>query len=201
MNATGAAAFLELVSARRGHFRMESGLHSGLWLDLDTLFANSWKVEPFVDALVAALEPYEIAGVCGPMTGGALLAHWVAMALGLEFAYAERVADAGPGVYAARYRVPAALAARLEGKPVAIVDDVIGAGSSLRATYDALRAAHAHPVVAGTLLLLGDRAAAFCAEHGMAVEAVARAEFENWAPEACPWCRSGLPLEDLARSG
>ena len=33
-----ATSVLELVSGRRGHFLLESGLHGGLWLDLDGLF-------------------------------------------------------------------------------------------------------------------------------------------------------------------
>ncbi|HET7745855.1 MAG TPA: phosphoribosyltransferase family protein [Vicinamibacteria bacterium] len=198
MREATAQAFLDLVSARRGHFRMESGLHGGLWLDLDTLFANSWKVQPFVDALVAALEPYEIAAVCGPMTGGAFLAHWVAMALGLEFAFAERTADDGGGLYPARYRIPAALAARMAGRPVALVDDVMSAGSSLRATHEAVRAAGGHPIVAGTLLALGTRGVSFFEERDIRVEAVVRADFDCWTPDACPACASGVPLHDVA---
>jgi len=38
MSETSAAAFMKLVDGRRGHFRLESGHHSGLWLDLDPLF-------------------------------------------------------------------------------------------------------------------------------------------------------------------
>jgi hypothetical protein len=37
---TTAAAFLRIVSARRGHFRLESGYHGSLWVDLDALFAE-----------------------------------------------------------------------------------------------------------------------------------------------------------------
>lgn len=41
MSEPTAAAFLELVSARRGHFRLESRHHGALWLELDTLFADA----------------------------------------------------------------------------------------------------------------------------------------------------------------
>ncbi len=40
------ASFLTLVSGRRGHFRLESGHHSDLWLDLDPLFADPLAVDP-----------------------------------------------------------------------------------------------------------------------------------------------------------
>ena len=63
MSETSAAAFLELVAGRRGHFRLESGHHSGLWLDLDPLFAEPHRVNPFVATLATALRPYGVAAV------------------------------------------------------------------------------------------------------------------------------------------
>jgi len=76
-----AAAFFELVAARRGHFRLESGHHSGLWLDLDGLFAEPKRIAPFVDNLTVALRSYSVSAVCGPLLGGAFLAQLVAHAL------------------------------------------------------------------------------------------------------------------------
>src|SRR6267142_1534287 len=91
MTETNAAAFLELVSGRAGHFRLESGHHSGLWLDLDDLFAKPRHIEPFVTVLANALSKYDVEGVCGPLLGGALLAQLVAQALSVDFCFTERV--------------------------------------------------------------------------------------------------------------
>ena len=55
-----AAAFLEIVDGRRGHFRLESGHHSALWLDLDPLFSEPRKVDPFVSSMGEALKPYDV---------------------------------------------------------------------------------------------------------------------------------------------
>src|SRR5882672_6929534 len=82
MSKTNVAAFLELVSGRRGHFRLESGHHSALWLDLDPLFAEPLRIEPLVATLTNALRPHDVAVVCGPLLGGAFLAQLVAHALG-----------------------------------------------------------------------------------------------------------------------
>ena len=90
-----ASAFLELVAARRGHFQLESGHHGSLWLDLDPLFTEPGRVEPFVAALATALEPYHVDAVCGPLLGGAFLAQLVARALDAEFLYTERVMPSG----------------------------------------------------------------------------------------------------------
>ncbi|HEX8559102.1 MAG TPA: phosphoribosyltransferase family protein [Pyrinomonadaceae bacterium] len=189
--------FLGLVEGRRGHFRLESGHHGRLWLDLDALFAEPRRVEPFVGALAAALRPYEVDAVCGPLLGGAFLAQLVAQALGAEFWFAERVtARRTEGLYGVSYRLPPALRARAGGRRVAVVDDVMSAGSSLRATHEELRARGAEMVVAGALLVLGSRGAQHFAGLGVPVEAVAREEYQTWEPAACPLCAAGAPLED-----
>jgi orotate phosphoribosyltransferase len=198
MSETSAAAFLELVASRRGHFRLESGHHSGLWLDLDALFADPHRVTPFVAELTSALRPYAVAAVCGPLLGGAFLAQLVAHALGVDFCFTERVmpSQAG-GLYQVSYRLPPAFAARLRGKRLAMVDDVMSAGSALRGTYAELQAHAAAPVVAGALLVLGTTGTGFFAQRGVAVEAVARDQYELWLPADCPLCAAGLPLEDV----
>jgi orotate phosphoribosyltransferase len=199
MNATNTAAFLELVSGRRGHFRLESGHHGGLWLDLDPLFADTARIEPLDTALAEALRPYGADAVCGPLLGGAFLAQLVAQALGVEFYFTERVPPpSADGLFRVRYRLPPALAARVRGRRFAIVDDVMSAGSALRGTYAELRAHGATVVAAGALLVLGHMGAAFFAEQGVPVEAFARDEYPLWLPDACPLCASGVPLEDVA---
>jgi len=199
MSETDATAFLELVSGRRGHFRLETGHHSALWLALDPLFAAPRRIEPLVATFANALRPYAVAVVCGPLLGGAFLAQLVAHALGVEFCFTERVmpTPAG-GLYEARYRLPLAFADRVRGKRLALVDDVMSAGSALRGTYAELQAHGAAPVVAGALLVLGSTGADFFAQRGVAVEAFARDEYELWLPANCPLCAGGQPLEDVA---
>ena len=204
MNVSGtgeptAAAFLELVAGRRGHFRLESGHHGGLWLDLDSLFAEPRRVEPFVSSLAKALRPYGVAAVCGPLLGGAFLAQLVARALAIEFCFTQRVMPGEPGgLYSARYRLPEAFAARIRGKRLAMVDDVMSAGSALRGTFAELEARGATPVVAGALLVLGSKGAEFFATRGLPVEAAARDDYEMWLPADCPLCTAGVLLEDAA---
>jgi orotate phosphoribosyltransferase len=143
-----------------------------------------------------------VEAVCGPLLGGAFLAQLVAHALGADFWFTERAQDArGEGLYAADYRLPPALRARAEGRRVAVVDDVMSAGSSLRATYAELRAHGAEVVAAGALLVLGTRGADFFDGHGVAVEAVARDEYQTWEPTGCPLCAAGVPVEDVAATG
>lgn len=199
MTETNVAAFLDLVAGRRGHFRLESGYHSRLWLDLDPLFAEPRRINPFVESLTNMLRPYDLAGVCGPLLGGAFLAQLVAHALEVEFYFTERVLPPeSEGLYQTRYRLAAAFASRVGGKRVALVDDVMSAGSALRGTYTELEANGAVPVVAAALLVFGSAGADFFSQRGVAVEAVARDDYEMWLPNDCPLCKLGQPLENVA---
>ncbi|HEY8174398.1 MAG TPA: hypothetical protein VIF32_01785, partial [Gemmatimonadaceae bacterium] len=168
MSDTTAPALLKIVSGRRGHFRLESGHHGALWLDLDALFAEPKRIEPFVARLVAAIRPYDVAAVCGPLFGGAFLAQLVARDLGAEFCFTERVLPPeSSGLFRARYVLPGAFRPRVRAKRFAIVDDVMSAGSALRGTYAELETLGAIPVVAGALLVLGTVGASYFAERGV----------------------------------
>jgi orotate phosphoribosyltransferase len=195
---SSAESFVSLLSGRPGHFRMESGYHASFWLELDAMFADTARVAPLIRLLADALRPHGVEMVCGPLLGGAFLAQLLAHELGVEFAFSERVApDADAALYAARYRVPAALAPRLKGKRIALVDDVMSAGSSLLATYDAVQEHDGAPVVVGALLVLGSAGVEHFAARRVPVESLARQDFAMWPPDACPLCARGETLEDV----
>ncbi len=199
MTPHGVAEFLQLVSARRGHFLLESGYHGRLWLVLDPLFTEHQRLAPFVDALASAIEKYNVDAVCGPLRGGAFLAQLLAARLDAEFFFTERIdATLGSRLFSAQYRLPHGFASRVHGRRVAIVDDVMSTGSSLRATYEALKARDAEPVVAGALLTLGSRGREFFEAQQVPVEAVAREGYETWAPSECPLCAGQIPLENMS---
>lgn len=199
MSETTVAAFMELVAGRRGHFRLESGYHSALWLDLDPLFTEPQRIEPFVTSLTNILRPYELAGVCGPLLGGAFLAQLIAHALGVNFYFTERVIPSEmEALYQVRYRLAPAFNSRIGGQRIALVDDVMSAGSALRGTYNELQAHGALPVVAGALLVLGSTGADFFSQCDVPVERVAHDDYEMWLPADCPLCTARQPLENVA---
>lgn len=121
--------------------------------------------------------------------------------LDVEFWFTERVmpSETGP-LYQARYLLPPAIAPRVRDKRAAMVDDVMSAGSALRGTFAELSAHGGSPVVAGAFLVLGSAGDAYFSQQGIAVEAVARGEYDLWPPTDCPLCSAGLPLEDVART-
>jgi orotate phosphoribosyltransferase len=162
------------------------------------LFANPAAIEPFIGALVERLRPYAPAVVCGPRAGGALLAEHVARRLDAAFLFTSRVAEERHGMYTARYVLPAALLSPVDGIRIAIVDDVMSAGSALRGTFHELRGHGADIVAAGALMVLGDAGASFFRALHVPLEAVCTKSFDIWAPDACPLCKQGMPLEDAS---
>src|SRR5712692_2688239 len=96
------------LPARQGHFLLESGYHTDLWLTLDALFVSPRRVAPLVTALASRLRAHGTGAVCGPLLGGAFLAHAVATVLDVDFYFAEPVAGEAPsGFFEAQYRLPA----------------------------------------------------------------------------------------------
>lgn len=188
---------LDLVAARQGHFRLESGHHGDLWLDLELLCVRPGPVGRLTAILAERLSRRPIDAVCGPLVEGAFVALMVASELGVEFSYTERhVRPQGASLYPVEYRLPQALRERLRGQRVAIVNDVTNAGSAVRGTLAALQACGARPVVIGSLLVLGSMAAEFAATQRLPLETLATLTNRVWAPEDCPLCAARMPLED-----
>lgn len=189
---------LDRIGGRRGHFRMESGLHAALWFDLDQLFVDAKALDPIIAELAGKLRPHRVDAVCGPLVGGAFVAQLLSRTLEIECYFTQRIrtGNAG-GEFAAQYQLPPGLRATVRGRRVAIVDDVMSAGSSLRATMEEMSAHGAETVVVGALFVLGSKGADFFAQHGLAVESVGQSVFDMWPAEACPLCAAGSSVEDV----
>jgi orotate phosphoribosyltransferase len=187
---------LNLVRARRGHFALESGHHADLWLDLESLCLRPATIRPLAAQIAARLGSSRVDMVCGPLVEGAYVALMVAEALEVEFVYAERIVHPERStLFPVEYRLPATLRPMVRGKRVAIVNDVVSAGSAVRGAFEDLRGLGAKVVAVGALLILGDAFPQFAAQHGIPLEAIERSTYELWAPEQCPLCAAGAPLE------
>jgi orotate phosphoribosyltransferase len=193
---------LEAMAARRGHFLLESGHHGSLWLDVDRLFVEPARVRPYAEHLAPRIAAHNVDALCGPLTGGAFLAQMIAERLGLPWVYAAPVEAKSvnrgiseKGLFPVTYPIPAELREFVRGRRVAVINDVINAGSAVRGALRSLRDLGAQPAVIGALLVLGDAAAALASSEQAALEALACEPNIIWPPEACPHCLAGRPLD------
>jgi orotate phosphoribosyltransferase len=178
----GSSDLFDLVPARRGHFAYESGHHGDLWLDLDTLFLRPRRLLPYVEELASQLALHGLEVVCGPLVGGAFVAHAVASELDVAFCYSSHRGGS--------YRIPAAFAPALADRRVAVVDDAINAGSAVLGTAAAIRGLGGRLSVVGALLILGETPAV-----DAPVEHLAALPNALWTVTDCPLCHAGAPLD------
>jgi orotate phosphoribosyltransferase len=188
-------AVTRLLSARRGHYVLESGHHGDLWLDLELLCVRPAQVRPLAAELVTRLRDHRLDAVCGPLIEGAFVASMVAEAMDVPFTYSEGRVDAeATGLFPMRYTVPKALRSKLNGLRVAVVNDVINAGSAVRGTVTDLASCGATVVVIASLAVLGQAAAQFAKEAGVPLVRLASLPNQIWRPAECALCARGVPL-------
>jgi orotate phosphoribosyltransferase len=196
---------VRLLPIRKGHFQLESGHHGDLWLDLELLCLNPEPIRDFARELAARIAKHNPEMICGPLVEGAFVALMVASELGLPFCYSERFEPlpAGDGagqpadaLYPVQYQIPRALRPKVRGKRVAIVNDVINAGSAVRATVSDLIDCEARPVAIGALLVLGSWAFEFAGTESLKLETLAALPNTVWTPADCPLCGSNVALAD-----
>jgi orotate phosphoribosyltransferase len=182
------------VARKQGHFRLESGHHTDQWLELDQLYRRPAALRPFAAALASKISGLPIDCVCGPLTGGALLAQMIADQLSVEFVFAERTVTDRPGLYPMDYRIVRALRSGIQGKRVAIVDDAISAGSAVRATLADVESCGAVPVALGALIIFGARGREFATSKQIPLEYLVDLPQAIWTPTECPMCAGGASL-------
>jgi orotate phosphoribosyltransferase len=192
---------LRVMSGRQGHFKLESGHHGDLWFQLETLCLKAREIRPFAVRLAEQLTPHNVEVVCGPLVEGAFVALLVSLELGCDFVYAERFADTTrAGLFPVDCRLPKALEPAVKRKRVALVNDVVNAGSAVRGTFFDLQAHGADVVAIGALLGLGDAILEFAGKQQVTFALLERMPNNLWTPSECPLCASGVPLEIVGTS-
>ncbi len=183
-----------LLKPRHGHFELESGHHGELWLDLESLCRTPAAVRPLAAELAQRLSPYRPEMICGPLVGGAFVGLLVALEMDVDFVYTQpRRNTEVEGLFPVSYHLPAELR-NVAGRRVAIVNDVINAGSAVRGTMVELAQCSADVVAIGTLLALGRTPAQLAQEASTPLEALAEEPNIIRAPEECPLCARGVRL-------
>ena len=181
------------------HFVYITGEHGDGWIDKDALFPDTARTAELCTMLANQIAPAEPELVCGPATGGLIVSQWTAHRLGVSSLFAEHGKDQG-------YDPAAALAAdgplrppfvlrrgydlAVAGKRVAVVDDVINTGESIRETVEAVSAAGGEVVVVGALCTRGNAGDLGCDRLACLCEI----SIPSWPAGECELCRDGVAV-------
>jgi orotate phosphoribosyltransferase len=181
------------------HIVYTSGKHGSAYVNKDAVYPNTARVAELCTFLADAAATHRPEIVCGPATGGIILAQWTGHHLDLPAVYTEKAAD---GMVLKR-----GYDKLVAGKRVLVVEDVLNTGGSIKETIAAVREAGGDVVAAAALV---NRGAVTAAQIGAPVlTALLDVALDAWDAEACPLCRDGVPIntdvgkgrEFLARRG
>ena len=134
-------------------------------------------------AELRALVHEPIAVVVSPALGGLIIGHEVARALNTPFLFTERDPQTRNMVLRRGFTVQ-------PGETAVVVEDVITTGGSTRDVIEALHAAGARVLAAGSII---DRSGG-AASVGVPRVALATLQVAAHSPEECPLCREGIPV-------
>ena len=172
--------FRQHAAVLEGHFILSSGLHSDRYIQCALVLQHPRVAEQLCSALAAKLRRLGATVVAAPALGGVIVSHEVARALGLRALFTERQEGA------MTLRRGFSLAA---GEPTLVVEDVITTGGSTRETMAAVEQAGGKVVGVGSLI---DRSGG-TADLGVPKTALVTLSVQNYKPEECPLCQSGIP--------
>ena len=172
--------FRETGAYLKGHFRLTSGLHSSEYLQCALVLQHPAIAERFGRELAAQLPACDV--VVSPAIGGLPIGHEVARAKGARFIFTER--EAGKMIFRRGFSLR-------HGETALVIEDVVTTGGTTREVIDAVTAAGARVLGAGSII---DRSGGR-AELGVPRVALATLDVVSYSPEDCPLCKQGVPVE------
>jgi len=181
-----------------GHFRLNSGLHSDWYYEFDLLTANL-KLSRRVSHVVAnVLLPLGINAVVGLQTGGEIIGREAAF----DLAHRYPARDVRPlftkaGSDGKTHRLSAQYRRLVQGRQVALVDDVTSTGYSLQTAADDVRSAGGTVVVA-VVVVNRDQVSL---KDGLRLISLVHHPLQTWLPADCPLCAQGTPLDQASGHG
>ena len=173
--------FRETGAYLKGHFRLTSGLHSSEYLQCALVLQHPAIAERFGRELAARLPACDV--VVSPAIGGLIIGHEVARAKGARFLFTERDA-------AGKMTLRRGLSVH-PGETALVIEDVITTGGSTRDVIGVLTSSGARVLGAGSVI---DRSGGR-ADLGVPRVALATLDAISYAPEDCPLCKQGVPIE------
>ncbi|MEI9964085.1 MAG: orotate phosphoribosyltransferase [Caulobacteraceae bacterium] len=170
---------------REGHFILASGLHSPMFLQKNLVFMYPDRAERLCRALADKIRATvgEVDLVVSPAVGAIIPGYETARHLGVPAIYLER--EGGAFKLRRAFSIPA-------GARVAMVEDVVSTGGSLRECVPVIEAAGGKVVCAACIV---DRSGGK-ADMGAPVVALASIEVPAYPADALPPDLAAIPAEE-----
>jgi orotate phosphoribosyltransferase len=171
------------------HFVYISGDHGSGWIDKNALFPHTDTTEVLCRQLGKGVKDLGVEVVCGPATGGLIIAEWTAHELGVLSTFTEHEEGQAGSALRGRFILRRGYDHLVAGKRVLVVDDIVNTGLSIRQTIEAVRGAAGDVVAASALVNRGN--------VGLGVkEFVFLLEYKipAWPAADCELCKRGVPV-------
>jgi orotate phosphoribosyltransferase len=185
MNDAAAQALLAELEARgailEGHFKLSSGRHSNLFVQKFRILEDPRLVGRVAQTLVNAMRPYAPTIVVSAAVGGIVLGYECARQLGTFGIFVEKQ----NGVPALRRNFSVGPSDR-----VAIVEDVVTTGGSVREVIDVLKAHEAQIVALGIIVRRAP------VVFDVPTITLLDLPIESYDPADCPQCAAGEHLTE-----
>ncbi len=176
--------FRESGALLDGHFLYASGRHGRQFLQAARVLQYPIHTEALCQGMADLYRDAGIELVCGPATGGIVLAYETARHLNCRSVFTEKEGD-GSMALKRGFRLD-------PDTRVLVVEDIITTGGSVRKTIEHLRGRGAD--VAGVAVLI-DRSAGE-AGFDCPFTALARLDMESWPADDCALCSQGIEIVD-----
>jgi len=182
--------FEESGALLSGHFVLTSGKHSDQYFEKFNVLNQPWHVETLCKELAVRLADTKPDVVLGPTTLGVLLAYETAKHLGVPAAYGEKGADGKRFLRRAEHIAP--------GQRVAVVDDVLTTGGSVRECIELVEAQGATLCGVG---LLVDRSGGTITFGDAPTVSLLSLQVNAYLPDAVPDWLAAIPITRPGSTG
>jgi orotate phosphoribosyltransferase len=177
------------------HFVYITGDHGDGWIDKDAIFPHSEFASELCGMLAAATRDLGVDYVCGPATGGLIVAQWTAYHLGVASLFAEhdkRIHHTSDDPLAAPFVLARGYDRLVEGARVLVVDDVVNTGHSIRQTAAAVAAGRGEVAALAALCTRGNATPEGLGGHDFIY--LTEILIPSWPASECELCRDGVPV-------
>lgn len=163
-----------------GHFLLTSGKHSAQYMQCAQVLQYPDRAAILAEGLASQFRDMGVQTVIGPATGGILVAHEVAKALGVRSLFTERE----NGIMRLRRGFTIS-----PGERVLVVEDVITTGGSVREVLSVVQEFGATALGVGVLV---DRSGGKV-DFSLPQSSIIQLNIQAYEAQDCPLCAQGIP--------